>query len=350
MLVAALGCAGQARGAEDDVGVAVEALRTAEFSFDVKLRETGSSTISAVEYTDRRRPRGQTLLAIPGLIETGPTYEPLARAVFEDRQLRRQVGRIIAISLPGRGESPFPTGLPAGTQFGTLLIDDNASVIVQAIAALRERGTPAQIIVGHSMGGLAITAAQALLQSKDSSLRALGIERAVLIAPVPPHAQPWTPPPPSDLSQFVVQDPVQGAYLALSDEAWIGQGYTTRAGKLVSNAPTPAQVKERGYNGFEPLLTLSQLLETPFTLPDGSMQTIARPSVPAGAFAAERGTQLSVLSFSEDILVQPTDLEPLYVHLTGDAGKSGYHAVVADDAVHSMFVSNPEGLLDAALD
>jgi pimeloyl-ACP methyl ester carboxylesterase len=336
--------------ADDSVAASAEALRTSSFSFDVVLRNTGHATIHAVEYIDKNKAKGDTVLAIHGLTETDTTFEPLARAVFAQKKLRKEVGRIIAISLPGHGDSPFPSALPTGVQFGQLLIQDNVLVVIQAIDALIARGTPAQVIVGHSMGGLAVAVAHYVLQGQGTGLSGKGIELAVLLAPVPPHGQPWTQPPPFDVSPFLVQDPVQGTYFALSDEAWVSQAFTTRAGTRVASAPKPADVAALGYNGFEPFSTLAQLTESPIPLPDGSTTTIPRPSVSGGTFDPSAGTELIIVSFSEDTLVPAANLERLYLYLTSDSKKKNYYPVVSPDAVHSMFISNPRGLLRAVFE
>lgn len=342
----AFGCA-RAADAVPAVEGSAATLRTSNFELEVALRGTGHVTIDVSVFSDRLWPVGDTVLAIHGLTETGPTYGPLAAAVFDQLGLRPRIGRVIAISLPGHGESGFPEGLPSGVTFGQLTIEDNVAVVLQVIDRLRLLGLAPQIIAGHSMGGLAVQASQQTLLAQGSSLAAKGIELAVLLAPVPPHGRPWTQPPPSDLEPFIVQDPELGPYLALSAEAWLGGGFLTKAGTIAPNAPTPDEVESFGYNGFEPLTTLLQLVEGPITLPDGSMTTVPRPSVDAGVFAPANGTRLELISFSEDGLVPVADLANLYEYLTGDATAAGLHEVVAPDAVHSMFISNPEGMIDA---
>jgi hypothetical protein len=42
-----------------------------------------------------------------------------------------------------------------------------------------------------------------------------------------------------------------------------------------------------------------------------------------------------------------TYLVALYEHRTGDTTGAGLHEVIAPDAVHSMFISNPTDMLDA---
>ncbi|HEX6241000.1 MAG TPA: alpha/beta hydrolase, partial [Polyangiales bacterium] len=286
---------------------------------------------------------GRTVLAVHGLAETAATFEPLAQATFADPLLGSAVQRVIAIDLVGHGDSSDPTDLPAGVTFGTLTIDDNISVIQQAIEGLRAKQLGADILLGHSMGGLAVQGLQERLLAGGQSLAKLGITQAVLLAPVPAHGRPWQQPPPADLGAFLVQDPSLGAYVSLPPAVFIAQAFTTTKGTPATNAPSVAVVTEQGYVGKEPLLTLLQLTEAPIDPAAGTV--LPRPSVRAGAFAATSGTRLTLLSFVEDTLVPAADLGGLYDYLTGTSTRDGYTAVATPDAVHSMYISNPGALL-----
>jgi len=342
----ALGCA-QTSEADADPGAVSEALRTSSIDFDVALRTTGSVNIHATVYTNTEIPWGDTILAVHGLIETGAMYAPLAQTLFADRALRRRIKRVVAIDLPGHGDSGFPENLPDAAKFGDLKIEDNVDVVLQSIDALRRRRLAPQTIIGHSMGGLEVQAVQQALLARGSSLAARGIRSALLLAPVPPHAQTWTQPPASDLSPFLVQDPTLGTYIAFPSAVGVAFSFSTLAGTLAPNAPTPDVAEERGYFGPEPLTTLLQLVESPIALPSGDTLVIPRPTVDAGAFAPRHGTRLSLLSFAQDTLVPAGDLDDLYTHLSGDTRLRRYHEIVSDDAVHAMFASDPEGMLDA---
>jgi hypothetical protein len=197
------------------------------------------------------------------------------------------------------------------------------------------------------MGGLAIQTVQQQLLSRGSSLAAHGVVGAVLLAPVPPHGEPWTVPPTGNLGPFIVTDPVLGTYLQIPAAAFIPLAFTTTTGQVAPNAPTPDHVTAGRYLGPEPISTLSELVEASVPLPDGGSVTLQRPTVAQGAFAPKHGTVLSIVSFSEDILVPAVDLEPLYEHLTGDSRDRLYHEVIASDAVHEMLVSDPTPIVDA---
>ena len=315
--------------------------------FGVSLRRTGTSTIHAHVFDN---PTGRGLvnvLAVHGLVNTGFVYEPLAQAIFADAVLGSVVRRVLAIDLPGHGDSTFPKNLPDGANFGDLLIEDNAGVVLQSIDALRDRGLPTPIVVGHSMGSLAIQTVQQQLLSSGSSLAAHGVIGAVLLAPVPPHGEPWAVPPTGNLGPFLVTDPVLGTYLQIPAAAFIPLAFTTTTGQVASNAPTPDEVTAARYLGPEPISTLSELVEASVALPDGGSVTLQRPTVEQGAFAPERRTVLSIVSFSEDTLVPAANLEPLYEYLTGDSRDRLYHEVTAADAVHEMLVSDPTPIVAA---
>jgi pimeloyl-ACP methyl ester carboxylesterase len=311
------------------------AAQSSEVCFGVALRG-GTSQVCADVHQNPAAPLGVTVLAVHGLTETAKTFEPLADALFADRALRFVVKRVIAIDLPGHGDSEAPIGLPGGL-FGTLTLQDNVSVIIQAIDKLRARGLGARVIMGHSMGGHAIQGAQEALLSQGSSLAAHGVTRAILLAPVPVLDVAWTQPPPSDLSTFVVADPALGPYLDLPPElAQVSGGFTTRSGTLASGTPTAAEMVD--YVGWEPLTTVLQLV--------GQAQGLPRLNARKGAFALWRGTVLSVIGFSEDVLTPADDLDELYEHLIGRPGLL-FRRVQSPEAVHSMFIIEPEAVVAA---
>jgi pimeloyl-ACP methyl ester carboxylesterase len=309
---------------------------TAELCFDVNVRGGTTQICSDVHVNPRASRSGSTILAVHGLTETAAAWQPLTAALFADRDLSRGVRRFIAIDLPGHGDSPIPVGLP-GALFGDLTIDDNVSIVIQSIQKLRELGLAADIIVGHSMGGLEIQGAQGALLGQGSSLADLGIRRALLLAPVPAGGQRFTQPPPADLSPFIITDPRFGTFLSLPPEvARLGGGFTRPDGMLAPGTPSADVIA--AFNGPEPLTTLLQLTDQIPTLP--------RPTVPMGGFSPRNGTLLSVIAFSQDVLVQPDDLDDLYAFLVDGRGPNLLRLIDTPTAVHSMFIVDPVGLLD----
>lgn len=346
--LAGLGCAadaGAGAGDQGEIDSSAAALSERSLAFEVNLRGDVPVKIHA-RIWDGGSILGQTVLAVHGLSETGAVYGPLATTLLEDRALRRRVRRVIAIDMPGHGESGVPPEA-SGVKFGDLQIEDNVTVVIESIRALRRQGLAPSALIGHSMGGLEVQAAQEALLKQNSSLARLGIRRALLLAPVPPHGRQWTQPPPSDLSPFIVDDPALGTYLQFPPQVFIGQSFGKLDGTLASNAPSVEEVVEAGYMAPEPLGLLLELVEAPVMLPDGSTITLQRPSVREGAFRVRNGTALELASFSQDVLIAAGDLAALYPYLTSDTRNRLYTPVVAADATHSMFLSNPEAVLDA---
>jgi pimeloyl-ACP methyl ester carboxylesterase len=329
----------------EEVSTATASLEDSDVTFDASLRGTGKASIQARVYANPGRHGVANVLAVHGSTTTGFTYEPLARAIFADRFLGHIVRRVIAINLPGHGDSGFPTNLPNGLRFGDLNLNDNVDVVMQAVDALRDQGIGPRVIIGHSAGGLEVQAMQETWLGQQSSLAAHGVSGVVLLSPVPPHGRTWQPG--QGGSASVVNDPVLGTYFLLTPEPFIAGLFSTTAGQIVPAAPTPAEVIAKRYIGPEPLASLLQLVEAPAPLPNGEMVVVPRPTVSAGSFAAHNGTLLTLVSFSEDTAVPAGDLVGLYQYLTGDDSGRLDKTVTAPDAVHCMLVSNPTGLLEA---
>ena len=320
--------------------LAMSVARADDVYFDVSVRGTGTATIHANVYNNPGGRGATTILAVHGLTETGSTFQPLADAIFADSTLNRAVKRIVSIDLIGHGESSTPTNLPPNTRFSDLLIEDNASVVIQSIDKLKSLNLGAQVIMGHSMGGLAIQHAQEVLLSANSSLRQKGILGAILIASVPARSSVWTQPPPSNVGPFIVNDPVLGPYLDLPAAVVAqGTGFRTLAGTVVPNAPTAAQIEANDWVGIEPLSTLAELT--------GTMPPVIRPDARRGAFASSNGTLLAVVGFAQDVLTPAVDQDDLYRYLTNTNTTTLYRQINTADAVHSMFISNPTAILSA---
>jgi pimeloyl-ACP methyl ester carboxylesterase len=306
--------------------------------FDVVVRGTGSATIHAKVYNNPANRGATTVLAVHGLTETATTWKPLASAMFADSTLGRAVKRVVAIDFIAHGESSVPT-LPAPTKFGDLVIEDNVSVLIQSIDKLRALNLGAQVILGHSMGGLAIQSAQEVLLSSNSSLSKKGIVGAILLSSVPNRGSVWTQPPPSDPTPFIKNTPQLGTYLDLTPLA-VQQGgsWRTLNGSLIPNVPSVATIDSNDWVGIEPISTVVELT--------GTMAPTIRPFARRNAFALSNKTVLVVISGSQDVLTPAIDQDDLYLYLTGQSSPL-YRPVVASDAVHSMHISNPTGLLGA---
>jgi len=316
--------------------------------FNVNLLDgNGTAKIHAGIYKNPNPYQGfLTVLAVHGLTEVGSMYEPLAKAIFADPALKHVVKRVVAIDLPGKGKSSAPS--PVSQMFGNLLIEDNILVIIQVISQMRASGHGPQVVIGHSMGGLALQGAQEMLLSKGSSLAKLGVYSAVLMAAVPAYGATWTQLPGADVSAYIGPDATLG-YIFNMPVAMCGYsgGFTPLSNPLsvIPAAPSPQTCIANGWMGPEPAKTLFQLVGG-LSAAYGINRPYARPK----AFELKNGTALTVIGFSQDVLAPIVDQPGLYTYLTGlksDGPFSLYRPVVAADAVHSMFVSNPTGMLHA---
>lgn len=313
-----------------------------DISFNVTLRGTGSATIHASVYTNPQNRGVATILAVHGFTERATMFGPLSDAIFADSVLKVAVKRIVSIDLVAHGDSSPPT-LPSPLKFSDLTIEDNISVVIQSIDALRSMNMGPKVVMGHSMGGLAIQGVQEALLAQNSSLAAHGVFGAILIAAVPNGSVQWTQPPANpNQNQFVVNDPVLGTILDLPAAAGNQTGaFTNLQGQLVPNTPSTQTFVTNDWIAPEPITTALELT--------GTTAPLIRPSVRQKAFATSKGTLLSVLSFSQDVLAPAVDQPALYTYLTGNQanGNSLYRPIVTSDAVHSMYISNPTGLLTA---
>jgi pimeloyl-ACP methyl ester carboxylesterase len=313
-----------------------------DYSFDAVLRQTGHATIHASIYNNPQNKGVTTILALHGFTERATMFEPLANAIYADSVLKQAVKRIISIDLVAHGDSSPPT-LPNGLKYGDLLIEDNISVLIQSIDKLRSANMGPQVVIGHSMGGLAIQGAQEALLAQNSSLAQHGVLGAILIAAVPNGSVNWTQPPSNpNQAMFVVNDPVLGTILDLPAAAGASTGaFTTLAGTTVPNAPSAQTFINNDWISPEPISTTLELT---------GVNPVTRPKARQNAFANQNGTLLSVLSFSQDVLAPAVDQPALYTYLTGRPSTGSttlYRPIVTSDAVHSMYISNPGGLITA---
>lgn len=330
---------------DDDPSLSTASAQRASAQSDVyftaAVRGSGTVNIHGVVYTNdsNRGHSRQTVLAVPGFAETGATFGPLAKAMFNEPRIGTDVKYVIGLDMIGMGGSSLPANLPSGLSFGDLMIEDQASIVSQAIDALQAQRFDVRGIIGHSIGGLFVQTVQASLLAQGSSLAKHGVRTALLLAPVPPHSRPYTALN-VDLSPFVAWGPATGAYLSIPAPVFQTLAFSTSTFTLAPNAPTIAQIVDNQYIGIAPLTMALQSFE---------VAGLVRPSVPAGAFAGKNGTELTMVAGSQDILVQASDLADLYPYLNGDTGKSRYQLLDGADAVHSVYISNPSQVVDALL-
>jgi len=321
--------------------------------------------------------RGKSITALHGLANTASTWKLLAKELFSDNPIGPEVCRILAINLPGRGYSSLPKG-EANLSFGQLTLDDHVQAVIGTLERIRQAGFHPETIMAHSQGGLIVQMVQQALLTDGSSLRAeFEIKKAFLIAPIAPVGVSWyfADPTVSEpvLSPYLTYNLVLGAHVAIpsipaippdeddkDDWQLLFFTYPYPHG-LTTNAPPLETVVTEGYNSPEPLYASLQLLRlegagiaTVFELKDPG----APQAVDPGIFD-RTGTRLEFVAMSQDSFQAfPEQVElgeqeaVLYEYLTNDTKRKRFAVVVPEDAdtvdaVHSMYISNPRGLLEA---
>jgi len=321
----------------------------------VQVSVRGSDVNSCLEVFENPNDlgwEGKTIVAVHGYTRTALSWEGFADALYSDDTFKWTVGRVLAIDLPGRGESPavpLVNGLGGygNTAYGTLRIEDNVSIIIQTLEGLPAQGYNPSVLMGHSMGGLEVQGVQEALLAQGSRLADLGVDRAVLLAPVPHAGAQWalggptTDPACAGVPGLTVVPTVAfGVYLIYSPATSLcGGAFTRQDGTLADSVPSEWLELDPGsglptgipqaWIGWEPL-SLAQQLGSP-----------NRPKVRDGAFAAKNGTKLTLISFEQDMLT-PTIYHPaLYEQLVGRRGPN-FHVVTGTGAVHEIVTVDPD--------
>lgn len=286
---------------------------------------------------------GKNLVAVHGFTNTGNTWKPFAESLFADNPAGKKVCKILAVDLPGRGGST----VPENTAFGYLTLENHVNALKGTLSRLAESGYKVKSIVAHSQGALLMQMLQQSLIDEGTNLKkAHKVKKVTLLAPSVPSPVSW------DLAEsglaaetLQVLELINLATLQVEvpNETWPFLFFTADfqdPNTLVANAPTKDEVDANGYNASEPLTASFQLVGT---------FGYSRPFVDAVVFADEQGTTLNVVSFQHDSLIFPDEALALFQYLTGrdDEEDEHYVNVMADDAIHSMYISNPSALLQA---
>jgi pimeloyl-ACP methyl ester carboxylesterase len=313
---------------------------------DVVLRPGVTVDLNARVYVDESRPASscgpnQTAVAVNGFAHTAATWEDFAEAMFDAHP--QTVCRLVALDLPGHGGSGLPEG---GLPFAFLTLDDYASALLGALDALPAYGIEARSVIAHSQGGMVVQLAQQRLVDAGSSLRAShDIHDVVLISPTMPNGLSWAFAENGTagllLSNFLVaDDPVLGPHFVIPDALLSVVFFSNLSGQVASGAPDGAEVAARGFNGPEPLLSALQLV--------GAAPFGQRPAIDAGIFGGGSGSQLTIIALEQDQVIRPAEASALYAYLVGrPGGGNRFITVTGAEAVHSMYVSDPEGMVEA---
>lgn len=302
------------------------------------------------------------IFAIAGWTSTANTWGPLAEELF---QYKQDVTQIIAIDLPGQGEST----VSPSQKFGELSLNDYVTAIA---AALKE--SKVHNLIGHSQGGLLIKMLQDRLIKNGSSLKnEFGIDKVVLLAPAPSQEEGWKFLDPSNpagfqLTKFLpflidnASHPYESPLLEkygfhirfFPDAYWVAFSFLNlRTGLPSSIAPSPAEVANNKYNAPAPLQAALELVGyrrdpssvPPFTLASFTSDPSIRPSVNSGIFEKKQGSDLKVIVYQYDASVRPEEGTSTYKYLTGETGGPSEVVVIGgDEAVHGLHISQPKSV------
>lgn len=302
-------------------------------NFTVQLRENVSVEMGAIVLDNPSTPpNGVTILTLNGTGQTASTFEPLAQALFTDTT-DSKVARMILLNYPGHGNS----GLPTGTQFGLLGINDYVSALLASLGRLAQLNMAPEVLLGHSLGAEIIQLAQTRLMAQNTSLRAsFGVKGAVFLVPDIAAPLPWAFVDSGAagplVAQFVRVDPVLGPILDIPAPVWVALFYSDRSGNIVPNATTPEEAVAKGYISFDSATMGAELIGA-----TGS----GRPPISAAGFTNSSGTVAGTIAFEQDALYAfPSEHLNLHTFITNGDDKL-FFAISGPDTVHNLHVINP---------
>lgn len=315
-----------ARAADYDISIPVTLRPQVTTSIMVTIRENPAG----------RHCIGRTLLALHGLAHSAATWNPLIDQLFGSTG-GRVVCRVAAVDLPGHGKS----GLPQGSSYGSLTVDDYVTAVAGTLAGLNARFIYPHAVIGHSMGGLIIEALQAKLLAENSSLaRRYGVLLAAVMSPAASREQPWTFADSGQAIQaivpFVVEDPRKGSVVRFDAASWNYYFFTNFAQQFSPFTPAPQAVITNGYISDESLSASAQLV---------GAAPYQRVSITDAPFAARHRTLLLYINPSQDGINLRAEAQTGYLQLTADPSLRGFLAVDDADAVHDMYIAQPALLL-----
>jgi pimeloyl-ACP methyl ester carboxylesterase len=324
----------------------------------VELRPGVTSTVKLTILTNPSLPwGGRTLLAIPGGFMTGETMRPLAQTLFSNQKFWPLfISHVVLVNLPGHGGSSYPTNLP----FGVVTLDDYAHSLLGILDQLKNTHLEPDVVIGHCMTATLLQIVQQHLISEGTNLRKkYGIREVIMLAPDPPEGVYYSRT--ADpvfmeqiltlMGQSIVQDPQLGPIVRFAPQTWLGMFFMIMTDPLhpfpVPN--TPFDFMARGYNNDEPLVAFLETIGFGVDLTTGNFYPTTRSHVDAGVFAPHQGTCLRLMAFQYDFLFAPEDQQAIYRFLTGDENDQNFVVINKEDAVHAMFISNPEAVANAWL-
>lgn len=278
---------------------------------------------------------GRTVLLVHGFAHTAASWESFARRALATGLGGQTVCTFAAFDLPGHGASGPVVG---GPKYGNLRLSDDTAVLLGVLPRLAALGVAPDAVMAHSRGGLIVQLAQKALLKSGSSFARLGVADVILLSSVGPRQIPWEFVDSGEaypiLLRYVRWNRELGLHVSIPDAQWPGVFFLDLTGAVVA-PPSPADVAR--FNAKEPSFSSLQLVGL----------GLPRPGVPAGAFAPELGTRLTVIGLENDTIIRPSEQVLLYEHLTGTPAGFAVITVRGGTAVHDMYIADPDALLAA---
>jgi len=133
-----------------------------------------------------------------------------------------------------------------------------------------------------------------------------------------------------------------GTYIDIPTLLWQNLWFTTRLYVVYSpTTPSLTAIDDLGYRSLEAYRASAELI---------GVIGFHRPLVSPNIFSANStGVNFRLVGFSEDRNSSVEEERNLYRHLTSDVTDQNYLVVTRPDAVHDMFVSSPQVLIDAGV-
>lgn len=311
---------------------------------DVTLRPGVTADINVKVFVNEDTPcraKKRAAVVVHGYGHSAGTWEAFAQAAFQGTA-GPSFCRIAAVDMPGAGSSAPPTGPTGLIFFSELLLQDYTTALIETLERLPAAGFKFDTLIGHSQGAMLVQLAQQRLVASGGSLGDYGISEAVLLAPVPPDAVDW---------YFVTSgnhltllgdfcqppDPMPCEIVDIPGAAWPFLFFTNFLGD-VSPATPDVVPTLNAWASPEPLVSSLELTgEPPFD---------SRPVIDEGIFAGD-DVALTVVGFEQDVLVLAGEAVATYVHLTGDGSGEWAVTVAGPTAIHDMYISEPQAVVDA---
>ena len=315
----------------------------------------------------------RTILAVHARNTDGSIWEPLAEALFTENPTGDIVCRLLALDLPGHGNSSLPYG---DLLFGELSYSDYVTTVLATLDNLAKYGIRPRSLIGLSLGGGILQLMQQTLVEDGTDLfEKYKIRRVTLFAPVPTAPVFWhylgidfafneallfscfgmaaTTEPCSDVDfvddGIIDWDDIYALWLDGvrfdCDPTTVPIGDPPLESVPPDCEPSPPGrgdiFNEFGGNGhFEPFNILRESFGTPPQI---------RISTDAGIFEPSSLPELQIVVSKNDSLISPVPEvgQDMYIHLTGDDSLKRFKVAEGADDDHIMVAVNPSGMLES---